>query len=167
MAWNCAFEQTAQSSAGARGLMQLMPATAKAVAKQQKLPYRKSSLTGNHHYNIALGSAYLKGLIERFDGSLILALAGYNAGPHRARTWVREFGDPRTGVHEALDWIEMIPFEETRNYVQRVLENITVYRQRLTGQVALVAFNSATKPIGAQTIWAPPPRAPRRSANSG
>ena len=161
------FERTAESSAGARGLMQLMPATAKAVAKQQQLPYRKASLTGNHHYNIALGSAYLKGLIDRFDGSMILALAGYNAGPHRARRWVRDFGDPRVGVHEALDWIEMIPFEETRNYVQRVLENITVYRQRLTGDVALVSFNSATKPIGADTVWAPPPRAPRRAVPEG
>ncbi len=161
------FERAAQSSAGARGLMQLMPATAKAVAKQQQLPYRKDSLTANHHYNIALGSAYLKNLIERFDGSMILALAGYNAGPHRARRWLRDFGDPRTGVHEALDWMEMIPFEETRNYVQRVLENITVYRQRLTGDVALVSFNSATKPIDADAIWSPPPRAPRRAVPEG
>ena len=156
------FERGAESSAGARGLMQLMPATAKAVARQQNLPYRKASLTGDHHYNIALGSAYLKGLIDRFDGSLVLALAGYNAGPHRARTWVRQFGDPRDSVHATLDWIEMIPFEETRNYVQRVLENITVYRQRLTGEVALLAFNSETRPIDARAVWSPPPRAPRR-----
>ena len=156
------FDRDAESSAGARGLMQLMPATAKAVARQQDLPYRKASLTGNHHYNIALGSAYLKGLIDRFDGSLVLALAGYNAGPHRARTWVRQFGDPRDSVDDTLDWIEMIPFEETRNYVQRVLENITVYRQRLTGETALLAFNSETRPIRSGTVWSLPPRAPRR-----
>jgi len=161
------FERTVVSSAGARGFMQLMPATAKAVAARHNMQYRKEQLTGDYHYNVALGSAYLKGLIDRFDGSLILSLAGYNAGPYRARQWIKEFGDPRKGVEEALDWIEMIPFTETRNYVQRVLENITVYRTRLTGKPALLAFNSLTAPVVASNVFIGPPRAPRRPNPEG
>ncbi len=159
-----AFERTVVSSAGARGFMQLMPATAKAVAARHKLLYRKEQLTGDYHYNVTLGSAYLKGLIDRFDGSLILALASYNAGPHRARKWMKAFGDPRTNVREALDWMEMIPFTETRNYVQRVLENITVYRGKLTGKPSLLSFSSLTVPVVTKDVWTSPPRAPRRSA---
>lgn len=152
-----AFDRDAISSAGARGLMQLMPATAKSVARSLGLPYRKASLTGDPIYNITLGDEYLAELIEDFDGSLVLALAGYNAGPHRARQWIRRNGDPRTPgfgtaltgasakrrVYEILDWVELIPFSETRNYVQRVLENVTVYRERLTGERASLAFSSA------------------------
>ncbi|MDJ0683127.1 MAG: lytic transglycosylase domain-containing protein [Alphaproteobacteria bacterium] len=137
-----AFDQAAISSAGARGLMQLMPATAKSVARSVGLSYRKSALTVDPIYNIRLGDHYLAELIDDFDGSLIMALAGYNAGPHRVRRWVDRNGDPRLGVHEALDWIEQIPFSETRNYVQRVLENITIYRTRLTDRPAALSFTS-------------------------
>lgn len=128
-----AFDLDARSHAGAMGLMQLMPGTAKLVAGKLALPYRPEALTRDARYNMALGSAYLGGLIRDFDGSLVMALAGYNAGPSRARRWVQEQGDPRESLEKALDWIELIPFYETRNYVQRVLENATVYRWRLHG----------------------------------
>ncbi len=159
-----AFEVDVISSAGARGLMQLMPATAKAVARQVELPYRRDQLLTNHHYNIALGSEYLRDLLRQFDGSLILSLAGYNAGPHRSKRWMAENGDPRESAEAALDWIELIPFTETRNYVQRVLENITVYRQRLTGTDAPLAFTldvSTLKRHKYAKAWEENPRAPR------
>lgn len=143
------FDQYAISSAGARGLMQLMPATAKTVARKQRLTYKKSKLLSDTAYNVQLGTAYLDGLLGNVDGSLILALAGYNAGPSRARRWVKSFGDPRTSIEASIDWIEMIPFTETRNYVQRVLENITVYRQRSASTPVTVAFD-------AHSITAPP-----------
>ncbi|MBI3451519.1 MAG: lytic transglycosylase domain-containing protein [Rhodospirillales bacterium] len=128
-----AFESDAVSRAGARGLMQLMPATARSVARgigasQEHADHR---LLNDPHYNIRLGQSYLAGLIDDFDGSYLLALAAYNAGPGRARQWIRDNGDPRRPGVDPIDWIEMIPFEETRNYVQRVFENLQIYRQRL------------------------------------
>lgn len=122
------FNTEAVSHAGARGLMQLMPATAKAVARQLRVPYRKAALTGNPTYNARLGAAYLRGLIEDYDGSYVLALAAYNAGPGRVKRWIRDFGDPRRNDVDVIDWIELIPISETRNYVQRVMENLQVYR---------------------------------------
>ncbi|MEQ9491205.1 MAG: lytic transglycosylase domain-containing protein [Alphaproteobacteria bacterium] len=136
------FDQYAISSAGARGLMQLMPGTAQNTARKQNVSYRKDSLTDDTGYNMSLGTAYLDGLLEDVDGSLVMALAGYNAGPSRARRWVNDFGDPRRSIEEAIDWIEMIPYYETRNYVQRVLENITVYRQRSASSPVIVAFST-------------------------
>lgn len=127
------FRVDARSRAGALGLMQLMPATARQVSRSLNLGYTQGALTADPAYNIRLGRSYLAELIEAFDGSLVMALAGYNAGPGRARAWAERHGDPRAGVEEAIDWIEMIPFYETRNYVQRVLENATVYRWRLQG----------------------------------
>lgn len=134
------FDIDAISSAGARGLMQLMPATAKVVARWEKLRYRRAKLTKEPAYNIQLGSAYLSDLLEKFDGALPLSLAGYNAGPHRVNRWIKKFGDPRQGtLEDMIDWMESIPFNETRDYVQRVLENIAVYRQRdRTGEPPLV-----------------------------
>lgn len=123
-----AFKQDAISRAGARGLMQLMPATARLVARGEGLPYSRGRLLSDPAYNIRLGSSYLDGLLKRFDGSQILSLAGYNAGPHRVGAWIRAFGDPRDPTVDPVDWVEMIPFSETRNYVQRVLENVPVYR---------------------------------------
>ncbi len=125
-----AFDHRAISHAGARGLMQLMPGTAKLTAKKAGHPYSKARLTIDKNYNIKLGSHYLQSLIDDFDGSYILALAAYNAGPGRAYRWMRENGDPRNPSVDPVDWIEQIPFNETRNYVQRVLENLAVYRQR-------------------------------------
>jgi soluble lytic murein transglycosylase len=123
-----AFDEQAISRAGARGLMQLMPATAKEVARSQRQAYDKHRLNSDPQYNMHLGQAYLAKIMNRFDGSYILALAAYNAGPHRASSWIREFGDPRDPGVDPIDWIEQIPYNETRNYVQRILESLSVYR---------------------------------------
>jgi len=126
-----AFAADAISPVGARGLMQLMPATARSVSKKLKISYSKNKLTSQPDYNTLLGSTYLGGLIRRFDGSYIMAIASYNAGSSRVRQWTKEWGDPRKGEIDIIDWIELIPFRETRNYVQRVMENLQVYRQLL------------------------------------
>ncbi|HKY94663.1 MAG TPA: lytic transglycosylase domain-containing protein [Kiloniellales bacterium] len=128
------FDQEAISSADARGLMQLLPGTAKGVAKKLGLPYELGRLTNDPDYNVELGSAYLAGLIDDFGGSYILSMAGYNAGPHRATAWIDQNGDPRSPGTDTVAWIEAIPFAETRNYVMRVSEGLVVYRQ-LLGQV--------------------------------
>jgi soluble lytic murein transglycosylase len=122
------FDVGARSRAGARGLMQLMPATARAVSRQLRERYDRDALSIDATYNIKLGSKYLADLIDDFNGSYVMAIAGYNAGPHRVRRWVREFGDPRKSEVDPIDWVEQIPFTETRNYVQRVMENLQVYR---------------------------------------
>jgi soluble lytic murein transglycosylase len=127
------FNHRAVSSADARGLMQMIPRYAQAEARMVGLPFRQSWLTDDPQYNLRLGRGFLDDLVDDFGGSYILAAAAYNAGPSRARQWIRDFGDPRAGV-DPVDWIESIPFSETRNYVQRVLENTVVYRHRLTGQ---------------------------------
>jgi soluble lytic murein transglycosylase len=127
-----AFYEKAISRAGARGLMQLMPRTAYQLAKQKNYRYSRKKLTSSPKMNVWLGSEYLDVLLKKFDGSYVLALSSYNAGPHRSRQWIKEFGDPRTDDPDyVIDWVEQIPFDETRNYVQRVLENIQVYRYRL------------------------------------
>jgi len=123
-----AFDRDAVSRAGARGLMQLMPATASDVANKLRLPFSAERLTADGTYNVLLGRAYLEGLIDDFGGSYTLAIAGYNAGPGRVRQWLRDYGDPRGGEIDMVDWIENIPISETRNYVQRVLENLQIYR---------------------------------------
>ena len=127
-----AFYEKAKSHAGARGLMQLMPRTAYSLAKQKNYNYTRKKLTTSPKMNVWLGSEYLDDLLKKFEGSYVLTLASYNAGPHRARQWIKEFGDPRTDDPDyVIDWVEQIPFDETRNYVQRVLENVQVYRHRL------------------------------------
>lgn len=124
------FDIGAVSPSGARGLMQLMPFTAQAVAKQIGTPTSLPTLTSDPAHNMRLGTAYLREMLDRFDNSLPLAVAAYNAGPHRVDQWLTENGDPRVGPIDMLDWIELIPFNETRNYVQRVLENVVIYRAR-------------------------------------
>ena len=124
------FDIGAVSPSGARGLMQLMPFTADAIAKQLGMPISLVSLTSDAQNNMRLGTAYLAQMLDRFGGSLPLAVAAYNAGPHRVDEWLGENGDPRVGPVDMIDWIEEIPVGETRNYVQRVLENITIYRAR-------------------------------------
>ncbi len=131
-----AFHFEAVSSAGARGLMQLMPATAAKVAKALKVAFKRksalaSALTQNPGLNVKLGSAYLNNLLDEFNGSYILSVAAYNAGPSRVKKWIRDMGDPRNPAVDAVDWIESIPYSETRNYVQRVLEGVQIYRRRL------------------------------------
>ena len=126
-----AFDREAVSKAGAMGLMQLMPGTASQVARELQVPYSASRLLSDARYNLTLGKAYLGGLLDSFSGSYVLAVASYNAGPARVRQWVRDYGDPRTKGVDVVDWVESIPFGETRNYVQRVLENLQVYRLRM------------------------------------
>ncbi|MFP4517875.1 MAG: lytic transglycosylase domain-containing protein [Oceanicaulis sp.] len=125
------FDARAVSGAGARGLMQMMPATARQTARQLNLPFNFSWLTDDPNYNLQLGMAHLDEVVNDYDGSLVMALAAYNAGGHRVRRWVETYGDPRTGEIDPIDWVESIPFSETRNYVQRVIENVQVYRARL------------------------------------
>ena len=108
-----------------------MPATASNVAKQIRLAYSKGRLTSDPDYNLKLGQTYLIGLLKQFKGSYVLALCAYNAGPHRAKKWIKINGDPRHSDVDMIDWVEKIPFTETRNYVQRVMENLQVYRFRL------------------------------------
>ena len=122
------FDLSANSHAGAKGLMQLMPYTAKLVAKQAKLPYTKSRLTSDPEYNINLGSHYIAGLILEYEGAYPFAIAAYNAGPKRVRYWKKINKNPQKNQINYVDWIELIKFKETRNYVQRVLENYNVYR---------------------------------------
>jgi len=128
------FDQRANSYVGARGMMQLMTYTAKLVAKQAKLPYSKSRLKSDPNYNIKLGSYYLSGLLEEYEGSYPFALAAYNAGPKRVKYWKKINGNPQKGKISYVDWVELIKFKETRNYVQRVLENVNVYRYILSGK---------------------------------
>ena len=122
------FALDAMSPVGARGLMQLMPATAQGVASKLQLPFSLARLTTDGVYNVMLGRSYIETMIEEFGGSYPLAIAAYNAGPGRVRQWLRDFGDPRGHDLHMVDWIEMIPFTETRIYVQRVLENLQIYR---------------------------------------
>ena len=126
-----AFNVEAISHAGARGLMQIMPATAKRLAKKYKIPYQQSKLTSDVNYNLKIGQVYLQELLKQFDGSLVLTLAAYNAGPARAKIWIKRNGDPRNIDIDKIDWIEMISFGETRNYIQRVIENYRTYRTYL------------------------------------
>jgi len=126
-----AFDYAAVSHAGARGLMQLMPKTAALVSKLLHLPYSKKKLTTDKLYNVTLGRAYIDGLLNNFSGSYVLAVAAYNAGPARVNEWINAYGDPRSANVDVIDWVESIPIDETRNYVQRVLENLQIYRLRL------------------------------------
>jgi len=121
------FNMQAQSHAGALGLMQLMPATARETARKAGLPYSKSRLTSDPDYNMILGSLYIKQMLDRYDSNRTLAIAAYNAGPGRVDRWLDEMGDPRDPAIDETDWIEQIPIYETRNYVHRVTEAINVY----------------------------------------
>lgn len=126
------FDASAVSGANAHGLMQLIPSTARAQAIREGMIYQRASLT-DPNYNMTLGAAHLADLIDDFGGSYVLAIAAYNAGAANARGWIADWGDPRSSSVDVVDWVELIPFEETRNYVQRVLENLQVYRHRLAG----------------------------------
>ncbi|WP_291729249.1 lytic transglycosylase domain-containing protein [Leisingera sp. F5] len=127
------FDPAVISHAGARGLMQVMPATAKLVATELGIlaGHKTSRLTAEWDYNAKLGANYLAGLAGKFRGNVVMMAAGYNAGPHRPTAWMQRYGDPRDGSPDIVDWIEHIPFNETRNYVMRVTESLPVYRARL------------------------------------
>lgn len=128
------FNPVVQSGVGAKGLMQLMPRTAKSVAEELGVEFDVDRLLTDWRYNARLGSRYLARLQEEFGASPILISVGYNAGPSRARAWITAFGDPRSAGVDVVDWIEHIPFRETRNYVMRVTESLPIYRARLTGK---------------------------------
>jgi soluble lytic murein transglycosylase len=121
------FDTATISPAGARGLMQLMPDTAAPLARKLGLRASIPALTGDPHYNIQLGTAYLREMLAQFGGSVPLAVAAYNAGPNRVQQWLGSNGDPRAEGADMIDWIEQIPINETRNYVQRVIENFVIY----------------------------------------
>ena len=125
------FDPQAGSKVGAQGLMQIMPGTAKLITKQYRMPYAPAKLLGDPAYNVKLGAAHLGDLIAEYNGSYVLTLVAYNAGPRRVHEWVAEYGDPRSAKVDPIDWVESIPFQETRQYVQKVLQNTQVYRARL------------------------------------
>lgn len=127
------FDVAARSPAGARGLMQLMPETARRMAAERGEAFDPARLTTDPAYNARLGTAYLAGLVQEFGPSIALVASGYNAGPGRPRRWITEYGDPRRPDVDVVDWVEMIPFTETRTYVMRVSESLTIYRARLRG----------------------------------
>ncbi|MBN2906780.1 MAG: lytic transglycosylase domain-containing protein [Rhodobacteraceae bacterium] len=139
------FDPAVTSGAGARGLMQLMPRTAQAMATKLDVAYSGDALTADPGYNARLGGAYLAHLIEEFGPNPVLVAAAYNAGPSRAHTWISERGDPRSAGVDVIDWIEMIPFRETRNYVMRVTESLPIYRARLSGQTAPLTLSAELK----------------------
>lgn len=151
------FDPNAGSPVGAQGLMQVMPETARAVARIWRLPYDKGRLLSDAGYNAQIGGAYLLGLREAFGPSVAMVAAGYNAGPGRPARWAKERGDPRqgpSGTDEAVDWVEMIPFDETRNYVMRVAEALAPYRARLSGRAGPFALGADLRGDG---IIPPPP----------
>lgn len=134
------FNPEATSSVGARGLMQVMPATGKMMAQKIGVAYDGGKLGADFDYNARLGSAYLKGLEDEFGTSPLLIATGYNAGPGRSRKWIDQLGDPRSKGVDPVDWVEHIPFKETQIYVMRVAESLPIYRARLTGQTGPLRF---------------------------
>lgn len=161
------FDPAAISAPGARGIMQLMPASAKAAAASAGLPYRPNDLLTDVTYNMQLGMAEFGGDLNDWSGSLAIAAAAYNAGPSNARKWLNNNGDPRSPASDPIDWIEQIPFKETRNYVMRVLENTQVYRNRIAGRdqplritADLYMPNPAPPPPARIVNYTPPPPAP-------
>jgi soluble lytic murein transglycosylase len=121
-------------------MMQLMPATARQMARTLDLDPDRHSLD-DPAFNLLLGSAYIDRLIRRYDGSLLLAVAAYNAGPGRVGGWLKRYGDPRAAEIDPIDWVETLPFAETRNYIQRVFEGLTVYRHRLAPTQVAIALD--------------------------
>lgn len=147
------FDPGVVSHAGARGLMQVMPATAKLVAGQLGIlaNHKTSLLTADWQYNARLGANYLASLAGDFRGNVVMMAAGYNAGPHRPKAWMERYGDPRDGDPDIVDWIEHIPFNETRNYVMRVTESLPVYRARLGKTPLPVPFSQE---LAGSTLYA-------------
>jgi soluble lytic murein transglycosylase len=139
------FDPAARSSADARGLMQVLPGTAKQMATKLGKPFDASKLISDPAYNVTMGSAYLAEMADEFGPSIALIASGYNAGPGRPRRWMTEFGDPRRPDVDVVDWIETIPFAETRTYVMRVAEGVVIYRAKLKGAVGPVRITDELK----------------------
>lgn len=164
-----AFEQKARSPAGALGLMQLMPLTARQTAAKLNLAYSKGRLTSDPGYNLRLGTAYLDQLLTKYGGSYVLALAAYNAGPNAVARWLRSNGDPRDFETDAVRWIERIPYSETRNYVRGVLGTTQVYRHLIAGGALQLPdlgsdLNRAARPARPVLLPRPRPGAEGRKA---
>ncbi len=139
------FDPTARSSADARGLMQVLPGTAKHMAEKLGKTFDAGKLTSDPAYNVTMGSAYLAEMAAEFGPSIALIASGYNAGPGRPRRWITEFGDPRRPDVDVVDWVETIPFAETRTYVMRVAEGVVIYRAKLKGAAGPVRITSELK----------------------
>jgi soluble lytic murein transglycosylase len=139
------FDPAARSSADARGLMQVLPGTAKQMAEKLGKPFDAAKLFSDPAYNVAMGAAYLAEMAEEFGPSIALIASGYNAGPGRPRRWIGEFGDPRRSDVDVVDWVETIPFAETRTYVMRVAEGVVIYRAKLKGAVGPVRITDELK----------------------
>jgi soluble lytic murein transglycosylase len=155
------FDATAVSGPGARGLMQVMPASAKRTSATAGLPYRPNDLS-DPDYNMQLGMAELSGYLREWSGSYILSAASYNAGANNADRWATVFGDPRGATSDPVDWVENITFSETRNYVERVIENTENYRQRLAGRdvpLRILADLYGPAPHPAVIAYTPPANA--------
>jgi len=166
------FDPDSVSSAGARGIMQVMPDSARRSAELAGLNYRPAALTGDADYNMQLGMTELSGYLSAWGGSYILAAAAYNAGRGNARKWMAAYGDPRDALIDPVDWIEQIPFNETRNYVQRVLENLEVYRDRLADraeplQILNDLYRPDPPPISPLHDALPEPNASGRASDAG
>lgn len=125
--------------------MQLLPGTAKIVAGELGLDYEPGKLLTDPGYNAQLGAGYLAKMVAEFGPSIALVASGYNAGPGRPRRWVTEFGDPRLAETDIVDWVETIPFTETRTYVMRVVEGVVIYRAKLRGSVGPVRVSAELK----------------------
>jgi soluble lytic murein transglycosylase len=155
-----AFDQRDKSSANAVGLMQVTPGAGRDTAKRFGISYDWNRLVSDPAYNTQMGAAELAALLADYRGSYVMTFAGYNAGRGRVQQWVAQHGDPRDPKVDAVDWVERIPFSETRNYVQRVMENLQVYRARFGASTATVEPNlhrTATiepraKPISVTTV---------------
>ncbi len=129
--------------------------TAKLTANKHGLEYDASRLIGDWEYNATIGMAHLRDLLDQFGGSYVLVAVAYNAGPGRARQWIAEFGDPRSPNVDVVDWVERIPFEETRNYVMRLIENTNVYRAMLNGGTAPLLVEADLMRGSGQTDYEP------------
>ena len=139
------FDPAARSRVGARGLMQVMPDTGKLMAARLGVEHDLARLSGDPAYNVRMGAAYLSVLVEEFGPSVALVASGYNAGPGRPRRWIEELGDPRQPDVDVVDWVESIPFTETRTYVMRVVESLVIYRARLRGTPGPVRVTAELK----------------------
>jgi soluble lytic murein transglycosylase len=152
-----AFDQRDKSSANAVGLMQVTPEAGRDTAKRFGVSYDWDRMVSDPVYNTQMGAAELSALLSEYKGCHIMTFAGYNAGRGRVRDWIKAYGDPRDPKVDPVDWVERIPLSETRNYVQRVMENLLVYRVRFDNGTALASSKSEQRVVTQETNAAPPP----------
>jgi len=150
------FNQRDRSSANAVGLMQVTPEAGRDTAKRFGVEYDWDRMVSDPVYNTQMGAAELSALLQEYKGSYLMTFAGYNAGRGRVRDWIKAYGDPRDPNVDAVDWAERIPFAETRNYVQRVMENLLVYRHRFEG-APTIAKSDQRPPVRQEATATPPP----------